>query len=217
MLPEGGSRWELRNLAKFQHTALQNAVRWYQYVNGPLGRQATNGSIYLITGCDKSNSWGVASFSTRSEEHGVSLIFTAAGTAANYAYSWETVSPVAVRTGPKRGDGIHGVVKNQCVFLRGFKLALRESYWAKLFGPVHLSSIMDSGDRDILGKRRGIPYSGSSASSSSMRRLGGSSSGQEQRRPELKYESVDETSDGGVMVEHAPEWSEVNGRRIHVF
>jgi hypothetical protein len=103
-LPEGAASQDLRNLAKFRRHALKNTASWYEFVNGTLGREAPNGSLYLVTGCDKSTTWGTASVSCASETNASSLKFTVAQIAeanATYTYLWETYCPATVCTGPE--------------------------------------------------------------------------------------------------------------------
>ncbi|KAJ6514557.1 hypothetical protein DFH09DRAFT_258354 [Mycena vulgaris] len=62
-LPHGGHLEKLQNVAMMRQYAAKNAESWYRYVNGPArGRELVNGSLYLVTGCEKSLSWGMASF-----------------------------------------------------------------------------------------------------------------------------------------------------------
>ncbi|PBK66352.1 hypothetical protein ARMSODRAFT_856095, partial [Armillaria solidipes] len=62
MLPDGGNRYDTKHRSLFQQYATKNALSWYIYVNSldHLARQAPNGSLYLVTGCDKARSWGTA-------------------------------------------------------------------------------------------------------------------------------------------------------------
>src|ERR1700733_1380950 len=143
-LPEGAGRQNLRNLTKFRRHAIQNTLRWYQFVNSTLGREAPNGSLYLVTGCDKSTTWGIASVSGASGSSSLSLKAVAAQIAearVSYSYSWETHSPATVRVGPDLCDGLDQL-QNQCVFLRGFKMSVREGPMAALIGAAKLSSIV---------------------------------------------------------------------------
>jgi hypothetical protein len=68
---------------------------------------AENGSIYLVTGCDKGPEWGITAFSNLSGETDVFLNFTAAQLATasvSYLRQWKVESPAAVRTGPSAPD-----------------------------------------------------------------------------------------------------------------
>ncbi|KIK58590.1 hypothetical protein GYMLUDRAFT_112745, partial [Collybiopsis luxurians FD-317 M1] len=57
ILPEGGMRIDHQKYTRFYRYAAECARSWYSYVNGPLERGAHNGSIYLVTGCDKARAW----------------------------------------------------------------------------------------------------------------------------------------------------------------
>ncbi|KAJ7757754.1 hypothetical protein DFH07DRAFT_699793, partial [Mycena maculata] len=61
-LPHGAHLEKLENLGKMQEYAAKNAESWYRYINDVRGRGLTNGALYLVTGCEKSPSWGMASF-----------------------------------------------------------------------------------------------------------------------------------------------------------
>ncbi|EEB90508.1 hypothetical protein MPER_11276 [Moniliophthora perniciosa FA553] len=76
MLPEGASRTDCAELAAFREYAERNAQHWYQYVSGARRRDVENGSIYLVTGFDKTNAWETALFSSSSSSPSCSLIFT---------------------------------------------------------------------------------------------------------------------------------------------
>ncbi|KIM76638.1 hypothetical protein PILCRDRAFT_643331 [Piloderma croceum F 1598] len=169
-LPEGAARQDLLKIGKFRRHALKYAKAWYEFVNGELEREAANGSLYLVTGCDKSTTWGVASVSCSSESNSLSLKFTAAQLVqakAAYAYSWETYCPATVRIGPEsRGDS--ELYQNQCHFLRGFKLMVSAGLVFR--GRAKVSPIvggkgshipfMDGGSRSWSGRGSGKIGSG---------------------------------------------------------
>jgi hypothetical protein len=103
---------------------MHNAVSWYQFANETLGRDIQNGSLYLITGRDASPSYGVASFSDNSGTESVAASFLATEGEDDHhrrVYSWRTHHSISHRT----GIGENGLM-NQCVFLRGFKIAVNE-------------------------------------------------------------------------------------------
>ena len=149
VLPEGGSRVDLRKQGLFFDYAAQHGIGWYQFVNGSLGRRVQNGSLYLVTGCDKNPAWGVASYSDPSSSGNpdVSLKFKAVelgkdGTTR--AYSWDDYNSVAVRTGyqqvePNRVDpdssepGTNPTF-NQCAFIRGYRISVQPRLISMLLG-----------------------------------------------------------------------------------
>ncbi|KAJ7067191.1 hypothetical protein C8F01DRAFT_1120586 [Mycena amicta] len=74
-----GSR--LQKLARKQEHvrsyAAQNAKAWYQYINGTLGRNMTNGELYVITGCEKALAGGIATFQNVAAGGNFNLVFKA--------------------------------------------------------------------------------------------------------------------------------------------
>ncbi|KIK62781.1 hypothetical protein GYMLUDRAFT_164037, partial [Collybiopsis luxurians FD-317 M1] len=60
MLSKGAGRTNYMDRRTLAEYAVNNAESWYQYVNGPLGRQACSGDLYLVTGVDKASDWEVA-------------------------------------------------------------------------------------------------------------------------------------------------------------
>ncbi|KAJ7108618.1 hypothetical protein C8R44DRAFT_548062, partial [Mycena epipterygia] len=57
-LPHGAHSENLNNLYTVRQYAAKHAESWYKYVNGPArGRQLANGSLCLVTGWEKAESW----------------------------------------------------------------------------------------------------------------------------------------------------------------
>ena len=59
-MPDGAVSQDLENLPRFREYVVANVERWYRYINGPRGREAKNGDVRLVVGCDKATSWGIA-------------------------------------------------------------------------------------------------------------------------------------------------------------
>jgi len=184
LLPEGASRCDLRPLETFQEYAVKHAHNWYSFVNGTLHRMVKNDALYLVTGCDKSSSWGVASFENHSDDCHVSLKLTAAQCGSggvSCAWKWERGNSISADSGPIRQHGEEDWSNDQTVFLRGYKVAIRSRPLAALKGAVKISSITDFKSADILAKGSFVPYSrgrwGSSGSGKSSTSSSGSSPG----------------------------------------
>ncbi|KAF5375984.1 hypothetical protein D9757_008825 [Collybiopsis confluens] len=124
ILPEGGMRIDHQQYGKFYRYAAECARSWYAYINGPaLDRGAPNGSIYLVTGCDKARAWGVASF-TNARPENVSLEFVPGeseieGGLPEY---WFSKCSSAISSSDADDEFEQ---KSGCVFLRGFKIAVK--------------------------------------------------------------------------------------------
>ncbi|KAJ7017427.1 WD40-repeat-containing domain protein [Mycena alexandri] len=126
LLPDGGSRLDLRFSNRFRNLAIKHAQSWYAFVTG-LGTAVENGDLYLITGVDKSVSWGVAAAKSHTEDGRISLKLSAAqiGSAGgSNTWHWEANSAFA-DMGPRRPPGEAQSTQNQTVFLRGFKIIIR--------------------------------------------------------------------------------------------
>jgi hypothetical protein len=120
------------------HYAQHLVPSWYHYVNGTLGMMTRNGGLYLVTGADKASNWCLASYSNGSVETNILRFSTDIDdTSATEEFLWESSGPVDARTCP-----VSGKEGNQCVFLRGFKLALDEKLYKTCFAsPPRTSDI----------------------------------------------------------------------------
>ncbi|KAJ7686067.1 hypothetical protein B0H17DRAFT_907284, partial [Mycena rosella] len=74
-LPHGSQLTKLENLEHMRRYASEHAESWYKYINGARGRGLANGSLYLVTGCEKSRSWGMAAFQDVTTEPTFQLSF----------------------------------------------------------------------------------------------------------------------------------------------
>jgi hypothetical protein len=152
VLPDGATRidLELRNVL-FEY-AREHVPRWYKWLVGERGLDARNGSLYLITGADKTSNWCLASYSNTSGEARSLLRFANIGTAPvgwTGRYSWESSSSVEARTCPALREGSS---TNQCVFVRGYRLTLREGLYQRMFAErAELCDIVSSRPDRILG------------------------------------------------------------------
>ncbi|KAF7354579.1 Ribonuclease III [Mycena sanguinolenta] len=159
LLPDGASRTNLRRLQIFRDYALRHAERWYAFVNGDLQRMVESGDLYLVTGVDKTSSWSVAALENNSEDCELSLTLKPAcvgSASATYAWDWECASSFT-NSGPRRRAGEESWTDNQTVFLRGFKVAVRQKLLRKS-STVTVLSIEDSKPSDIFARGRSIPF-----------------------------------------------------------
>jgi hypothetical protein len=128
VLPDGGSSIELTNLGEICSYTERNAVSWYQHINGTLGRELPNGSLYIITGLDKCAAWGVAAFSNPEKEQlslrfveSYSMAFSEIPWSEKYCWMEDCVAGTSTHAGPNTVQA----TPNQCLFLRGYRIALR--------------------------------------------------------------------------------------------
>jgi hypothetical protein len=159
-MPDGAFQEELGNLSKFRDYAAVHAVNWYKFINGPRGREAQNGDVRVVVGCDKTTSWGMATFAntSSSQQSNFRLKFRPlrgqqqsqhnAGT----AYAWEHSGVAEVRVGPEPGENEElgetptRQLRNQCLFMRTLSVTLSDSVWAETF-PGTVSAINQEGSQ----------------------------------------------------------------------
>ncbi|KAF9528877.1 hypothetical protein CPB83DRAFT_302907 [Crepidotus variabilis] len=61
-MPDGASSKDLVNRQALKDYMTSNLEEWYKYVNHQRGREAKNGDLRLVYGCDKVASWGIGTF-----------------------------------------------------------------------------------------------------------------------------------------------------------
>ncbi|ESK92092.1 hypothetical protein Moror_10264 [Moniliophthora roreri MCA 2997] len=184
MPSNGASRVDCSHRAAFRAYARKHAFDWYQFVNGELGREAENGSLYLVTGFDKSDAWETALFNSSYSSQSCSLIFNTGGIAdgkMKLSQSSLHQSSVSSRCSASNAK------MNQALFIRGFRVSLRQGPYAWLGRGPKIASTHDSPMRDFFDSAGRFSYSGSypgsppsgsrSGSSNGSGRSNGSSSG----------------------------------------
>ncbi|KAF8812950.1 hypothetical protein BYT27DRAFT_7207411 [Phlegmacium glaucopus] len=147
-MPQGARSEDLGNYARFRDYAAANIDDWYKFVNGPRGREAKNGDVRLVTGFDKTTSWGIATFSNQTR-HDFRLRFGPSEGAGFYA--WEYSGAAAeVRAGPdssendelrRDSDPPDVQFENQCLFVRTLNITLADDVWVDIhssLGSVHV-------------------------------------------------------------------------------
>jgi len=102
--------------------AIERAYDWYKIAKEQYGANISGGSLYLITGFYKARSWSLASFddATTTESRHIRVV-PQDGEGTITGRHWEYTFPVDYRDGP----GYSGN-DNQTVFIRGFKIAVRD-------------------------------------------------------------------------------------------
>ncbi|KAK0445322.1 uncharacterized protein EV420DRAFT_972287 [Desarmillaria tabescens] len=169
MLPQGGTRFDGKNLSLMRNYALAHAHEWYEYVNSPdyLGREAPNGSLYFVTGCDKATAWGSAAMSRPSDTRQFSIKFLVGGLAEGRVAlrsSWSTQEWADTRIYPDQDIDMNAplpVRENQGIFIRGFTISVREkSRIAKILPGFGRRDVQLVGTSDMSGS---LPVAGSKA------------------------------------------------------
>ncbi|KAF8176618.1 hypothetical protein K438DRAFT_70350 [Mycena galopus ATCC 62051] len=153
-LPHGAHLEKLENLESMRRYAAKHAESWYKYVNGKRGRGLVNGNLYLVTGCEKAQSWGMASFQDVSIQTEFQLSFRpTAGPENGYRYRWQ-----GTHSHRKQADSPpDGTLLNQTTFIHVFAITVCERIWDKLFG-VEVCQLVDSSTSLDNSGRSYVPF-----------------------------------------------------------
>jgi hypothetical protein len=118
VLPQGASRQNLMPIETFRTHVKKYSAQWYRFARDFL---PSTDSLFVVTGCDKTASWGIATASTTSGTVEISLKLAVVGIAEGSLaprYQWNDFGSATVRM-----SGIDGLLlgtENQCIFIRGF-------------------------------------------------------------------------------------------------
>jgi len=151
-MPEGANSQDLRACSKFKDYMACHLESWYKLANDVLGLEVPNGCLRLVTGCDKSPSWGIATFSNATEDSNFRLQFKALA-ATRPPYAWEHSGMAEVRVGPGMGEN-EGLASlhdhplcNQTLIVRTFTATLSEQLWTQTFSHQG-TSLVEPGAQD---------------------------------------------------------------------
>ncbi|KAK0451379.1 uncharacterized protein EV420DRAFT_714535 [Desarmillaria tabescens] len=115
VLPDGAERYNSENPGLLGEYAAANAHSWYEYLNGQ-GRGIRNGTLYLVTGCDKCCSWTIQCYAQSSNTSKFIL--------GGARREMHTASGVHQRS--RQRDMRPGATANQTIFLRGYSISVRD-------------------------------------------------------------------------------------------
>ncbi|RXW14346.1 hypothetical protein EST38_g11504 [Candolleomyces aberdarensis] len=131
---------QLSSTVALEKFLIENAGVVYRHASNiqPIGKEE---SLYIITGCIKSDGWSLAAFCGAKSDELLKLSKRHAeddSTDAGKIYDWIDLGPAEARLWPSTAKqaGIHK--KNQSLFLQGFKLAFSAQFRARMDG-LHLT------------------------------------------------------------------------------
>ncbi|KAJ7107097.1 hypothetical protein C8R44DRAFT_744959 [Mycena epipterygia] len=213
-LPHGSHFEKLKNLDSLRRYAAEHADNWYRYINGDRGRELENGSLYLITGCEKSQSWGIASFQHVADEFSLAFELTTDGddAAPLLQHCWQRGTPAFTKnSAPMPSNGIRP--RNQTTFIQGFKIALGPGIWARIFGQTEVSEFVDFGSNSGSNSGGFVPYSSQNSQFSwtlGIFRGSSSTSGQKRHGDTILQDiSPPEAPQAEVLIAHDDDWSDI--------
>ena len=146
-MPQGAYHEDLKNIMTFREYVLIHAESWYLYAKGR-GRQVGNKELHVVTGCDKTTSWGVATYlhlqSKRPGDNVSLLRFDSVGNerqgrhSSYTAYEWDYANVLEAKSGPEEAELMNLAVnaslppRNQCTFIRSLTPAIGLDDWERL-------------------------------------------------------------------------------------
>ncbi|THU77399.1 hypothetical protein K435DRAFT_95149 [Dendrothele bispora CBS 962.96] len=158
LLPNGATRVDVETIIPFRQYAYQHCEEWYRFAENR-GIEVENGSLYFVTGFDKTNSWENAAFSNPTRDASVSLRLASGvgpGGRLQLSQSSNLVTPSV------RGSSPAGCGMNQSVFIRGFKITLSSTAWFRYKSPIKMMDLSSGALKGLKPKNivaRGTPVS----------------------------------------------------------
>jgi len=164
-MPKGAIALDLENVPLFREYVAANVAKWYKFVNGVRGREAKNGDVRVVIGCDKTTSWGMAAISNVTQQKASQLKFKileeTRAKLSGTAYTWEYSGMAEVRVGPdakeitalRNGNAdpfdtnppSEEEFSNQCLFVRTLNATLSNKAWKELNDSLASPTVLDSG------------------------------------------------------------------------
>ena len=182
-MPNGAISQDLENLPIFREYVAANVEKWYRYINGPRGREANNGDVRLVVGCDKATCWGMATLSNMTQHSQLKFkpLDAQSSSSGSCGYTWEYSGTADVKVGPdqkeidelRREDpdesstGDHYL--NQCLFVRTLNVTLSDDDWENLNRGMGVSyspnstTVHGTGSPPRSPKNQNPPSSGTSS------------------------------------------------------
>jgi hypothetical protein len=126
---------ELDEIEPLRDFLIQHAGIVYQHANS-IRRIADEDSLYVVSGCIKSDSWAIAAYKDPAEapDDLLTLSRRKPNDKIPAVYDWIDRGTAEARFGSNAAARASGAYlgKDQCLFLQGFKLALSQGFRAQL-------------------------------------------------------------------------------------
>jgi hypothetical protein len=105
------------------------------------GLAVDNGSLYLITGCEKAMSWGMAAYHSTRDTDEFQASFRPIQANANPQYQWMGSGRFPAQHQHYNQPSVTNHTSNQTVFIHGLSISLGVGIWNCLFSPVKVTTI----------------------------------------------------------------------------
>ncbi|KAF9260084.1 hypothetical protein L218DRAFT_626576 [Marasmius fiardii PR-910] len=151
--PNGVNSRDCESRRLFRDYATRHATSWYEFVHETLGMEVDNGSIYFITGFDKTDCWENAVFSSNLRERSCELIVTTGGLGGGEGRIKLSDSSLHASFFRRRSPP-DNQYQNQALFIRGFRISTPPKFRAFFGGTsVEVTSTYEASWKDALGKK----------------------------------------------------------------
>ncbi|RXW15142.1 hypothetical protein EST38_g10713 [Candolleomyces aberdarensis] len=208
---------ELNNTVALKRFLVQHAGVIYRKGSNvmPLGEDE---SLYVVTGCIKSDGWGIAAYQDAMAGDILKLSKRFAKDNSNNKskiYDWVDRGTAEARLWPNtvKEAGLHNG-KTHSLFLRGFKLAFSPAFRARVNYVEHPHA--DTGSSANGGKEAGGPADDGSSHTTSSGEPSGSPSSNSKSSANLPSASDKSSSFSDVQVDPFPDkFDTLNARKLH--
>ncbi|KAJ7753186.1 hypothetical protein B0H16DRAFT_1544757 [Mycena metata] len=140
-LPHGAEFKRLEDIETVRKYAQKYAKTWYAHLKHTKRRVVENGSLYLITGCEKVMSWGMATYHSTRYTDEFEASFRPTQTNANPQYQWMGSGRFPAQHQHYNRPAVTNDTSNQTVFIHGLSISLGAGIWNRLFGSVKITTI----------------------------------------------------------------------------
>lgn len=174
MLEAGANRHEVVNLAKFRSFLVKHALSLHDYAIRQRGEEFNSGQLMVVTGCDKATHFASTVFSDGTNDYATTL--TLPGEEPSLPVTADHANVYGTTLTSSRHRSFPSETANQAVFLRGFKICLRQEFWDSRYENVQprrlLSFHSPRRRRSLLNRERGKIEEGNRPERRRVRRIG---------------------------------------------
>ncbi|KAF5337698.1 hypothetical protein D9758_017347 [Tetrapyrgos nigripes] len=177
ILPEGARREDYTGLRDIRDYTINNGESWYRFVNDQVRMDARNGSLYVITGFDRTSCYQNLAFDSSSRNISISFKFSCPPLPNGDFGSLSFTSSSLPKHEHSPGGSNRGhSLPNLSPFIRGYKIMIRKNL-TRYIKPSTVK-IMDlaNADSGALLYKGSIPSLSSSGSASTSSSLNSSTS-----------------------------------------
>ncbi|KAJ7838908.1 hypothetical protein B0H14DRAFT_3699302 [Mycena olivaceomarginata] len=143
-LPHGSELKRLKIVRPVREYAQKYAKTWHAYLKHTKGLVVDNGSLYLITGCEKVMSWGMATYHSTWDTDEFQASFKPIQANANPQYQWMGSGRFPARHQHYNRPADTNHTPNQTVFIHGLSISLGAGIRNRLFSPLKVTTIEES-------------------------------------------------------------------------